>query len=98
MELFMIYYEIQALLNEWINLSNDSKSRLDNCIPLSFMDYIKLRSTEYNIKFIDDIEEWYRIRAYRKKKDKIDEKKGEIEDIFKQEQTKTLDVGGSEHK
>lgn len=85
MELFMIYYEIQELLDEWIALTNDSRSRLDDCIPLSFMEYIKLRTTEYNIKFIDDKEEWYRIREYRKKKNKIDEKKEEIENIFKQE-------------
>lgn len=85
MELFMIYYEIQELLDEWIALTNDSRSRLYDCIPLSFMDYVKLRTTECDVRFVDDKQEWYRIRDHRKKKNKIDEKKEEIENIFKKE-------------
>lgn len=84
MELYMIYYEIDELLNEWISLTNRSRTVLCDCIPLSFMDYVKLRTTECEVRFVDDKEEWYRIREYRKKKNKIDEKKEEIENMFKE--------------
>lgn len=69
----MIYYEIEELLEEYITLITNARSRICDIIPLSFVDYVKLRTSKDEAEFIDDKHEWYRIREYRKKNKVIKE-------------------------
>lgn len=69
----MIYYEIDELMEEYITLITNARSRIGDFFPLTFMDYVKLRLSDDEAEFIDDKHEWHRIREYRKKNKVIKE-------------------------
>lgn len=74
----MYEYEIKELMNEWLDLCSHFHY---NEIPITLLDYINLRRSSGEVKFVD-VPEWYRIRELRHKKLAVEEKIEEMEEDF----------------
>ena len=76
----MYKQEIDDLIKEWFSIRKELGCKWTD-MPISLMDYIKLRSQNSEVKFIKD-EDWEIIKNQRIKVAKVDAKLASIEEDF----------------
>ena len=76
----MYKQEIDDLIKEWFLIRKELGCKWTE-MPISLLDYIKLRSQNSEVKFIKD-EDWEIIKNQRTKVAKVDAKLASIEEDF----------------